>query len=64
METLKSKLVQAPVLVYPDFSKRFILETDACIEGLFGAVLSQMQVFFLNFFKIFFIHLYVAICIQ
>lgn len=42
-ETLKDKLVRAPVLVYPDFTgKEFILETDASIKGL-GAVLSQRQ---------------------
>jgi len=27
-ETLKSKLLIAPVLVYPDFNRSFILETD------------------------------------
>ena len=37
---LKSKLVQPPVLAYPDFSITFILYMDAC-ETAAGAVLSQ-----------------------
>lgn len=39
-EALRAKLVSAPVLAYADFSKPFILETDASYSGL-GAVLSQ-----------------------
>ena len=39
---LKQRLVSAPVLGYPDFTKPFILETDASLQGL-GAVLSQRQ---------------------
>lgn len=39
-EGLKSKLTQAPVLAYADFSLPFILEIDASHVGL-GAVLSQ-----------------------
>ncbi|MES9882597.1 MAG: reverse transcriptase family protein, partial [Sedimenticola sp.] len=41
-ETLKTRLVNSPILGYPDFSKPFILETDASFQGL-GAVLSQDQ---------------------
>lgn len=41
-QTLKQKLVQAPVLGYADFSKPFVLEIDASQVGL-GAVLSQEQ---------------------
>jgi len=37
---LKAKLTSQPILQYPDFSKEFILSTDASNTGL-GAVLSQ-----------------------
>ena len=39
---LQQKLIESPTLVHPDFSKDFVLETDASICGL-GAVLSQLQ---------------------
>jgi hypothetical protein len=40
---LKSKLISCPILQYPDFSREFILKTDASNCGL-GAVLSQGQI--------------------
>ena len=39
---LKQLLTSAPVLSYPDFSKPFLLDTDASNEGI-GAVLSQIH---------------------
>ena len=42
VNVLKGKFQSAPVLVFPDFNKPFLLETDASKEGL-GAVLSQKQ---------------------
>ena len=41
-ESLKTKLVTAPLLCYPDFSKEFTLETDASRQGL-DAILCQYQ---------------------
>ena len=42
MAILKGKVQSTSVLVFPDFKKPFLLETDASKEGL-GAVLSQKQ---------------------
>ena len=42
MNILKGKVQSMPILVFPDFDKPFLLETDASKEGL-GAVLSQKQ---------------------
>ena len=39
-EKLKLALTLSPVLAYPNYSKPFLLETDASLKGL-GAVLSQ-----------------------
>ena len=40
--TLKEKLINHPILQYPNFDKEFILITDASEQGL-GAVLSQLN---------------------
>ena len=40
LDALKVALSTAPVLGYPDFSREFILETDASLNGL-GTILSQ-----------------------
>ena len=42
MNILKRKVQSTPILVFPDFDKPFLLETDTSKEGL-GAVLSQKQ---------------------
>ena len=41
-DRLKAVCLQAPILSFPDFSKPFLLETDASGKGL-GPVLSQKQ---------------------
>ena len=42
MSILKRKVQSAPILVFPDFDKPFLLEMDASKEGV-GAVLFQKQ---------------------
>ena len=39
-QTLKTKLVNAPVLAHPNFNHGFILDVDACDQSI-GAVISQ-----------------------
>ena len=41
-EELRSRLVSAPILAFPDYEKEFIVDTDASNDGI-GAVLSQIQ---------------------
>ncbi len=41
-DSIKKCLVTAPILGYPDFSRNFVIHTDASGYGV-GAVLSQMQ---------------------
>ena len=41
-ENLKTSLVHSVVLAHPDFSRLFLLSTDASLDGI-GAVLSQIQ---------------------
>ena len=41
-DTLKQACMNSPVLAFADYTKDFLLETDASKEGL-GAVLSQKQ---------------------
>src|SRR5260364_178357 len=41
-DELKYRLTTAPILIYPDCRKEFILTTDASYEG-FGATLSQLS---------------------
>ena len=41
-QQLKDALVSPPVLAYPDFTREFVMHTDACKEGL-GAVLEEQQ---------------------
>ena len=41
-KALKQACMESPVLAFTDYTKDFLLETDASKEGL-GAVLSQKQ---------------------
>ena len=41
-ESLKQKLVQAPILAYPNFERDFVLEMDASVKGV-GSVLLMME---------------------
>ena len=41
-DMLKTRLIESPILAYPNFKRGFVLETDASVKGL-GAVLSQGQ---------------------
>lgn len=41
-ENLKASLVRGVVLAHPDFTRPFLLSTDASLDGI-GAVLSQIQ---------------------
>ena len=41
-EELRRRLISAPVLAFPDFSRKFVLDTDASDSGI-GAVLAQEQ---------------------
>jgi len=41
-EKLKDFLTRSPILSYPDFTKEFLVQTDASAYGV-GAVLSQIE---------------------
>ena len=41
-DVLRACLISPPVLYYPDYSRRFVLDTDASDIGI-GAVLSQVD---------------------
>ena len=41
-DKLKYSIIQAPILAFPDYNKRFIIRTDALKDGL-GGVLLQIN---------------------
>ena len=41
-EYLKDEFMKVPILARPDYSKRFIVETNASDQAI-GAILSQIQ---------------------
>ena len=41
-DMLKTRLIESPILAYPNFKRGFVLETDVSVKGL-GAVSSQGQ---------------------
>jgi hypothetical protein len=42
-EELKNRLVSSPILAHPDFSKKFILDTDASNEAIGAEFLSFLD---------------------
>ena len=42
MDYLVGKLIEEPIMAHPDFSQKFLVQTDASDVGI-GAVLSQVQ---------------------
>ncbi len=40
-ETLKEKLISSPVLIFPDYTEKFILCTDASDVGLGGTLMQE-----------------------
>jgi hypothetical protein len=42
-EELKNRLVSSPILAHPDFSKKFILDTDASNEAILAMILQFLS---------------------